>query len=118
MQYRQIVLKEGNQYSLPPGTAPQDLTADTLRTKIEALIGDAREAQYNDETIADRPRGSGVSLARGPHVMLEPAGPASSAQQPAREIISRFRTRAAPISGLKDGMPTSTNALCRTPGYT
>ena len=44
---------EGNGYSLPTGTAPRDKPAGTLRAKIEALIGDAHEAHYIDETIAD-----------------------------------------------------------------
>ena len=30
-------------------------------------------------------------------------------------IIPGSRTRAAPISGVKDGMPASMNALCNTP---
>jgi hypothetical protein len=37
MQYRQLVLKEGNRHSLSPGTASQDIaaTADTLAAKTE-----------------------------------------------------------------------------------
>jgi hypothetical protein len=54
MEFRQIVLKEGHLYSLPTGTASQDIAAmaHTLGAKIEALIGDAREAHHNDRTIA------------------------------------------------------------------
>jgi predicted transcriptional regulator len=53
MQHRQIVTKEGRRYSLSPGTAPQDRTADTLSAKIAGLIDAAREAHHDDETIAD-----------------------------------------------------------------
>lgn len=63
MQYRRIVLKEGNSYSLPLGIARQDIRADPGRpAKCEDRVADrqAREAHCNDETIADALEGARI----------------------------------------------------------
>jgi predicted nucleic acid-binding protein len=62
MEYRRLVLKEGDRYSLPKGIAA---TSDTLSAKIEALIDAAREAHYDDETIADALEDAAAVLREG-----------------------------------------------------
>ena len=62
MGYREIVLKEGKRYSLPPGAASQCIVVadDTLGAMIETLFG-VRAAHHDDDSPASSAPAAGRS---------------------------------------------------------